>query len=76
MRKEEQLLLPLAERALNAEDWKAIDEAFAGNEDPIADLREKDFRAIYQRIVSLAPDPIGLGDRWKRVAANGCAGKT
>lgn len=67
MRKEEQQLLPLAERALTAEDWKAIDDGFAGNEDPLADLRENDFDQLYQRIVSLAPDPIGLGDRWKRL---------
>ncbi len=67
MRKEEKQLLPLAERALTAEDWQAIDDAFAGNEDPIADLREKDFDQLFQRIVGLAPDPIGLGARWKRV---------
>lgn len=67
MRKEEKQLLPLTERALTAEDWTAIDEAFAGNEDPIADLRENDFRALYQRILNLAPDPVGLGDRWKRI---------
>ena len=76
MRKEEQQLLPLAERALTAEDWKAIDEAFAGNQDPIADLHEADFSKLFSRIVSLAPDPVGLGERWKRVAANGRAGKT
>ena len=66
MRKEEKQLLPLAERFLTAEDWQAIDDAFAGNEDPIADLREKDFVQLYQRIVTLAPEPVGLGDRWKR----------
>ena len=67
MRKEEKQLLPLAERFLTADDWQAIDEAFAGNEDPIADLREKDFEQLYKRIVSLAPAPVGLGDRWKRI---------
>ena len=66
MRKEEQQLIPLAERKLNDDDWNAIDAAFEGNEDPIADLREKDFQVLYQRIVSLAPDPVGLGERWKR----------
>ena len=68
MRKEEKQLLPLAERALTAEDWKVIDDAFSGNEDPIADLREEDFDKLFQRIVSLAPDPIGLGARWKRTS--------
>ena len=39
--------------------------AVAGNSDPIADLREKDFHALYQRILSLAPAPVGVGERWK-----------
>lgn len=66
MSREENDLLPLAQKALTAEDWGAIETAFAGNEDPIADLREKDFDKLYQRIVNLAPAPIGLGDRWKK----------
>lgn len=53
--------------ALTAEDWAAIESAFAGNQDPIADLREKDFDRLYQRIVNLAPAPIGLGDRRKKI---------
>lgn len=65
MSTEENELLPLAQKALTAEDWGAIETAFAGNEDPIADLREKDFDTLYQRIVKLAPEPIGLGERWK-----------
>jgi branched-chain amino acid transport system ATP-binding protein len=65
MRREERDLIPRAEKALTAEDWAAIEAAFAGNEDPIADLREQDFHAIYQRILNLAPAPIGLGERWK-----------
>jgi hemerythrin-like domain-containing protein len=58
---EEQELLPLAEAALGPEDWKAVDRAFAENEDPIADLRGQDFGKLFARIVSLAPAPIGLG---------------
>lgn len=68
MSKEENKLLPLAERHLTETDWRQIDDAFAGNEDPIADLREKDFDALFKRIVSLAPEPIGLGERWKKTA--------
>ena len=68
MRREENDVIPRAQRALSSEDWAAIEAAFAGNDDPIADLREKDFTTLYQRIVALAPDPVGLGDRWK--AAN------
>ena len=69
MRKEEKELLPLAERHLTAEDWREIDAAFAGNDDPIADLREQDFEKLFSRIVTLAPEPIGVGERWRKVSA-------
>jgi hemerythrin-like domain-containing protein len=69
MRKEEHELLPLAERKLKPEDWRAIGEAFAGNRDPIADLREQDFEKLYTRIVSLAPAPVGLGASWNKRGA-------
>jgi len=69
MRKEEQELLPLAEKHLSAQDWEAIDAAFDVNRDPIAGIREKDFQALFSRIVTLAPEPVGLGDRWKRSGA-------
>lgn len=65
MRCEEQELLPLAEAALSVEDWTAIEAAFAGNQDPIADLRDQDFKRLYTRIVEIAPAPIGLGAPWK-----------
>ena len=65
MRREENELMPLAEKALTRDDWAAIETAFQGNDDPIADLREKDFNKLYQRIVSLAPAPVGLGERWE-----------
>jgi len=66
MRCEEQELLPLAEKALGKEDWAAIEAAFAGNEDPIADLRGQDFDKLFTRIVSIAPAPFGLGEAWRR----------
>lgn len=65
MRKEEDQVLPLAEKRLTEADWHWIEQAFAGNDDPIADLREQDFQKLYSRIVSIAPAPIGLGERWK-----------
>jgi hemerythrin-like domain-containing protein len=65
MRKEEQQLLPLAERALTAEDWKAINEAFAVNRDPVAGLQERDFEQLFSRIANLAPAPVGLGASWR-----------
>jgi branched-chain amino acid transport system ATP-binding protein len=75
MRKEERQLMPLAERALTSADWAEIDTAFAGNEDPIADLRDKDFDALYQRIVCLAPAPVGLGKPWAKAGEPALSGK-
>lgn len=71
MRREEHDLLPRAEKAFTPEDWRAIDEAFSTNEEPIADLRETDFKALFQRILHLAPAPVGLGDRWAVSPAGG-----
>jgi hemerythrin-like domain-containing protein len=69
MRKEEQQLLPLAERVLSAEDWRAIDRAFAANQDPIASLEERDYEKLFTRIANLAPEPVGLGEPWRKGAS-------
>jgi len=69
MRKEEQVLLPVAEAVLTEDDWKAVDAGFAGNEDPLSDLRTRDFDELFSRIVALAPAPVGLAERWERKAA-------
>jgi hemerythrin-like domain-containing protein len=66
MRKEERELLPLAERHLTPGDWTAIDAAFAANDDPIAGMQEREFEKLFSRIVSLAPEPVGLGERWHK----------
>lgn len=68
MRKEETELLPLAERYLTVPDWEAIGKAFARNRDPIAGIEERDFEKLFSRIANLAPDPVGLGERWKKAA--------
>jgi hemerythrin-like domain-containing protein len=68
MRKEEHELLPLAERYFTPQDWKVVDDAFDANHDPIAGVREKDFRTLFSRIVSLAPAPVGVGEPWKKIA--------
>ena len=65
MRKEERELLPLAERHLTDDDWRAIERAFAANRDPIAAIQERDFDKLFTRIASLAPAPVGLGEPWK-----------
>jgi hemerythrin-like domain-containing protein len=68
MHKEEHELMPLAERALSPQDWKVADAAFDANQDPVAGVREKDFQALFSRIVSLAPSPVGVGEPWKKTA--------
>jgi branched-chain amino acid transport system ATP-binding protein len=65
MRKEEDSVLPLAQRHLTAGDWKAIDAAFAANADPIAEVQEHNFEKLFSRIANLAPAPVGLGEPWK-----------
>jgi len=67
MRKEEDEILPAAEKHLTKQDWAAIDEAFDVNQDPVAGVKEKDFQELFSRIVRLAPAPIGLGERWQKV---------
>ncbi len=66
MRREEEVLLPLAREHLTKADLEEIERAFAGHDDPIADLREHDFDELFARIVSIAPAPIGLNEPWTR----------
>jgi len=62
MREEEDAILPLAERVLTAEDWEVIDNAFAGNDDPLLGIEpRRDYERLFTRIVMLVPPPIGIG---------------
>jgi hemerythrin-like domain-containing protein len=54
MRTEEEKLLPLAERYLEADDWSAISAAFAANTDPIAGMRGAEIDTLFARIASQA----------------------
>lgn len=59
---EERDLLPLARAVLTAEDWREIDAAFLANDDPLFGAQARaEYRALFHRLVSLAPDSIGLG---------------
>lgn len=62
MRTEEDIVLPAAERALDAADWAAVDLAFSRNRDPLT-LREPDdrFRPLFKRILMTLPPPLGVG---------------
>lgn len=60
MRKEEDIVLPAAERMLGVGDWTAIDAAFESNQDPLVGVRvAEEFRELFQRIMTAAPAPIG-----------------
>ncbi|MFZ5511645.1 MAG: hemerythrin domain-containing protein [Pseudomonadota bacterium] len=57
MRKEEDLLLPIAERVLSAEDWQEILEAFRENDNPLFGLKPRDeANLLYRRILALFPE--------------------
>ncbi len=63
MQIEEAQILPAAEKSLNAQDWSALDAAFATNCDPLTGKYQRDplYDRLFTRIVMIAPEPIGLG---------------
>ncbi len=62
MRTEERELLPLVMDALTPTDWARIDAAFAQDDDPLfGDSQEERFRALFRKILELAPAPMGFG---------------
>ncbi len=64
IRSEEKDAIPLAREVLTAEDWAEIDRAFLDNDDPVfGDKARAEFRELFHRIASLAPESIGLGAR-------------
>jgi len=59
---EEKQVLPLARKALLPQDWAEIDQAFRTHSDPVfGDQAKAEFRELFHRIASLAPDSVGLG---------------
>ena len=64
MRREEDEVLPLAAAALTTEDWESIDAAFASNNNLIVGVAAtREFRALFRRIASLVPPPLGVGSQ-------------
>jgi len=62
MRLEEDELMPLAQKHLTPQDWEKIAQAFGENGDPLFGIeRDEEFRALFSRIVQLAPAPLGVG---------------
>ena len=62
MKKEEDEVFPLALKLLTPGDWAVIDAAYGDEHDPfIAEQERRDLREILDRIVRLAPPPVGVG---------------
>jgi len=62
IRIEEGKALPLARKILTAEDWQTIDARFQEHNDPLfGPEAQAEFQELYHRVVSLAPESIGLG---------------
>jgi branched-chain amino acid transport system ATP-binding protein len=62
IRTEEKSVLPLARTALLESDWAEINRAFLNNRDPVfGEAAQAQFRELYHRVVSLAPESVGLG---------------
>lgn len=60
IRKEEDRLMPIAEKSLAAEDWRRIAAAFRENDNPLFGIKPKeDAERLYQKILSLAPPSMG-----------------
>ena len=63
MDKEENQVLPIAQKVLTEEDWRAIRDTFATHADPILGKRLGDeFDALFSDIVRMTPAPYGLGE--------------
>ncbi|PWC31604.1 hemerythrin domain-containing protein [Azospirillum sp. TSO22-1] len=59
---EESRILHALPALLTEEDWTEIDRAFDANQDPMtAPELTSDYAKLFQRIVLLAPAPVGLG---------------
>lgn len=59
MRLEEAVILPAAQRVLNAADWRELDAAFASNCDPLTGKypRNPAYDRLFARILMHAPSP-------------------
>jgi hemerythrin-like domain-containing protein len=62
MRREEREVLPRARAHLVPSDWEAIDAAFCGGAVPLFNPKTTaEYAKLFDRIVMLAPPPIGVG---------------
>jgi len=63
---EESVVLPKAIEVFTDPDWEGVATSFAANGDPLQDCAASNsewFRQFYRRIVTLVPEPWGVGAR-------------
>ena len=66
MTQEESLVLPKTSEVFTAQYWEEVAASFAENKDPLQDasaINSEWFRQFYRRIVTLVPEPWGVGER-------------
>lgn len=66
MAQEESVVLPKAAEVFTGRDWAEVAASFAENKDPLQDGSAQNsewFRQFYRRIVTLVPEPWGVGAR-------------
>lgn len=62
MRKEEMELMPIARRVLGDGEWLELNAEWAAHHDPLEGIESGDeYERLLDRIVELAPAPIGIG---------------
>jgi len=63
MDKEENRIIPMAEKELTEQDWREIRDRFSAHGDPLSGKSGGDeFDTLFSDIVLMTPAPIGLGD--------------
>ncbi len=61
MRKEEQEIMPIAQRVLGNAEWAELNAEWAAHHDPLAGIESgDDYERLLDRIIELAPAPLGI----------------
>ncbi len=61
MRKEEQEIMPIAQRVLGNAEWAELNAEWSAHHDPLAGIESgDDYERLLDRIIELAPAPLGI----------------
>ncbi len=61
----DQELITRARQSLTTADWQQVETAFGSHRDPMFTTAwRQEFAALFDRLVTTLPTPIGLGDSW------------